>query len=84
MSNKVLSQVRRRIIWIENKKAHNKVSAISRSKNKTDGSPSQMVGCVSYSHPVVAVVDLLVPCVTYCVFACLTMALCESQALLSS
>ena len=34
--------------------------------------------------PVVAGFDLLVPCVTYCVFACLTMALCESLALLSS
>ena len=29
--------------------------------------------------PVVAVFDLFVPCVTYCVFACLTMALCESR-----
>lgn len=69
MSNKVHSQVRRRILWIENKKAHNRVSAISRSKNKTDGSPSQMVGCVSYLHPLSQSFDLLVPCVTYCVVA---------------
>jgi hypothetical protein len=34
--------------------------------------------------PVVAGFDLLVPCVTYCVFACLTMALCESRGPVSS
>jgi DNA mismatch repair ATPase MutL len=51
MSNKAHNQARRRIIWIANKKAHNKVSAISRSKNKTDGYPSQMVGYVSYPIP---------------------------------
>ena len=70
MSNKVHSQARRRIIWIVNQKAHNKVSAISRSRNKTDGSPLQMVGCVSYPCPLSPYFDLLVPCVTYCVFAC--------------
>ena len=37
------------------------------------------------SDPAVALFDLLVPCVTYyCVFACLTMALCESRALAST
>ncbi len=36
------------------------------------------------SEPVVAVFDLLVPCVTYCEFACLTMALCESGGFASS
>ena len=63
MSNKVYTLATRRILW--NRKAHNKVSAISRSKNKTDGSPSPMVGCVSY--PPLAPSpssDLLVSCVT--------------------
>ncbi len=48
--NKVHNQARSRIRWTENKKESNKVSEISRSKNRIDGFPSQMVGSVSILH----------------------------------
>jgi hypothetical protein len=76
MSSKVHNPATTKIIWTENKREHKaKVSVISRSKSRTDGFPLQMVGYVSYlpvthfgSH-FARNFDLLVPCVTSCAFA---------------
>ena len=85
MSNKAHNLARKKILWTEQRKELNKALVISRSRNKTDGCPSQMVGRVSYPLPSCRdEFDLLVPCVTDCVFACLAMALCESRGLASS
>ena len=51
MSNRTLSLVKSRNIWIEIKRVHKaKVSVTSRSKSKTDGYLSQMVGNVSFLY----------------------------------
>lgn len=84
MSNKAHNPARKKILWTEQKKGHSTAVLTSRSRNKTDGFPSQMVGRVSCPLPSVAAFDLPVPCVTYCVSACLAMPLCDSRGLASS
>ena len=68
----MLSLAKSRIRWTESKRVHKaQVSVTSKSKNRIDGFPSQMVGAVSFSpfhtpmcdHSVLKF-DLLVPCVT--------------------
>ena len=52
MSNRVHSLAKSRIIWIANKKDKlAPVWVISRSRSKTDGFPSQMVGAVLFYIP---------------------------------